>query len=166
MTRSVLLCVLFIALLITGCSAFTPESLKATPESPKATPESSEASLPLLDGNWKIKMAQSGGIMGLSRSIEISSDGKYTVMDENASKTITGELPANELSKLKKQVASSRYIPASKPDGICADCFVYDLEIQGGAEKFNVQLNDINLPTSGLETLVTQLRGLIEAKLK
>jgi len=160
MIRSVFLYVFFIALLITGCSASTPEPLKSTPELPKSN-------LPSLDGNWKIKMTHSGGIMGLSRSIDISSDGKYTVMDERASKTITDELTADDLSKLKEQVSSSKYIPASKPDGMgCADCFIYDLEIQGNGEKFNIQLNDINLPTSGLGTLVTYLRGLIEAALK
>ena len=160
MIRSVFLYVLFITLLITGCSASTLESLKSTPESAKSN-------LPALDGNWKIKMIHSGGIMGLSRSIEISSDGKYAVMDERASKTVMGELTADELSKLKEQVSSSKYIPASKPDGMgCADCFIYDLDIQGSGKKFNIQLNDINLPTSGLETLVIYLRDLIETALK
>ena len=160
MTRSVFLYVLFIVLLITGCSATTPEPLKSTPELP-------DSNLPSLDGNWKIKMTHSGGIMGLSRSIEISSDGKYTVVDERASKTITGELNADELSELKRQVSSSEYISAGKPDGMgCADCFIYDLEIQGNEEKLNIQLNDINLPNSGLERLVSHLRGLIEAALK
>ena len=153
MTRTVFLYVIFITLLITGCSASTRESPKSN--------------LPALDGEWTIKMAHSGGIMGLSRSIEISSNGKYTVMDERASKTITGELATDELSKLKKQVSASKYIPASKPDGMgCADCFIYDLEIQGGGEKFNIQLNDVNLPNSGLESLVNYLRGLIETTLK
>ena len=161
MKRSIFLYVFFITLLITGCSASTPEPLiKSTPESPRPN-------LPSLDGNWKIKMTHSGGIMGLARSIEVLSDGKYTVIDERASKTITSELTADELSKLKEQVASSEYIPASQPDGRgCADCFIYDLEIQAGGEKFNIQLNDINLPTSGLGTLVTHLRGLIESVLK
>ncbi len=167
MTRSVFLYVLFIALFTTGCSASTPEPLKSTLESPKSTPELPKSNLPALDGNWKIKMTHSGGIMGLSRSIEISSDGKYTVMDERASKTITGELSTDELSKLKEQVSASKYIPASNPDGRgCADCFVYDLEIQGSGEKFNIQLNDISLPNSELESLVAYLRGLIEAALK
>jgi len=167
MTRSVFVYILFLALLTAGCSASMPGPLKSTPESPNSTPESSKSNLPALDGAWKIKMTHSGGIMGLSRSIEISSDGKYTVIDERASKTVTGELAADEISKLKERVSSSKYIPVTKPDGMgCADCFIYDLEIQGSEDKLNIQLNDISLPTSGLETLVTQLRGLIEAALK
>jgi len=167
MTRSVFVYILFLALLTAGCSASVPEPLKSTPESPKSTPELPSSNWPALDGTWKIKMTHSGGIMGLSRSIEISSDGKYTVIDERASKTVTGELAADEISKLKERVSSSKYIPVTKPDGMgCADCFIYDLEIQGSEDKLNIQLNDISLPTSGLETLVTQLRGLIEAALK
>jgi hypothetical protein len=48
----------------------------------------------------------------------------------------------------------------------CADCFIYDLEIQENGKNFAVQLNDISLPNSGLESLVTYLRGLIETALK
>lgn len=113
-------------------------------------------------------MAHSGGIMGLSRSIEISSDGKFTVGDKRTNKTMSGELSAVELSKLKELVSSSQYVSPNKPNGmVCADCFIYDLEIQtSGNKKFAVQLNDISLPDSGLEPLVTYLRELIDKALK
>ena len=105
--------------------------------------------------------------MGLSHSIEISSNGIFTVVDERANKTATGMLAENELSKINEQVSSLKYIPASKPDGMgCADCFIYDLEIQENGKKFAVQLNDISLPGSGLESLVSYLRGLIDIRLK
>jgi len=62
---------------------------------------------------------------------------------------------------------TSNYVPANQTDGNgCADCFVYDLEIQVNGEKLSVQLNDISLPNSGLEPLVTYLRGLIDTALK
>ncbi len=69
--------------------------------------------------------------MGLSRSIEISSDGNYTVMDERSNKTITKKLSANELSKLQEIISNTEYINTERsgPSG-CADCFIYDLEIQ------------------------------------
>lgn len=162
MLRTVFLYVLLISLLIAGCSpSSTPEPLK-TP-----TTEAQASALPALNGDWTVKMTHSGGIMGLSRSIEISSDGNFTVVDERADKTVTGELAAGELSKINEQVISAEYIPAVKPDGMgCADCFIYDLEIQESGERFAVQLNDISLPNSGLESLVTQLRSLIDTALK
>jgi len=157
MPRTIFLYVFLVTLLITGCGSFSTPAPLNTPK-----PES-----PALDGDWTIKMTQSGGIRGLSRSIEVSSDGKYTVVDERANKTITGELTANELVELNELVATSNYVPAAKPDGsVCADCFVYDLEIQVNGEKLSVQLNDFTLTNSGLEPLVTYLRGLIDTALK
>jgi hypothetical protein len=162
MPRTIFIYVFLISLLIASCSpSSTPEPLK-TP-----TPEAQSSTLPALGGEWTIKMNHSGGIMGLSRSIEISSDGKFAVVDERADKTITGELSADELSKINEQLITAEYIPTTKPDGMgCADCFIYDLEIRGSGEKFAIQLNDISLPNSGLESLVTHLRGLIETTLK
>jgi hypothetical protein len=161
MSRTVILYPLLITLLITGCGQSpAPKPLET------ATPKTSATNLPAPDGDWIIKMKHSGGIMGLMRSIEISSDGKFTVVDERKNKTSTGELSANELSKLNEMVSSAEYIPASKPDGGCADCFIYDLEIQTNGEKIGIQLNDISLPNSGLEPLVAQLRGLIDTALK
>jgi hypothetical protein len=157
MPRTTFLYALLITLLITSCGSFsTPEPFN-TPTTKPSTP----------GGDWTIKMTQSGGIMGLSRSIEVTSDGKYSVVDERANKTVTGELTANELSELNKLVKTSNHIPATKPDGKgCADCFVYDLEIQVNGENFSFQLNDVTLPNSGLEPSVTYLRGLIDTALK
>lgn len=157
MPRTVFLYVLLVTLLITGCGSFsTPEPFN-TPTTKPSTP----------GGNWTIKMTQSGGIMGLSRSVEVTSDGEYTVVDERTNKTVTGELTANELSELNELVMNSNYVPATKPDGMgCADCFVYDFEIQVNGEKLSVQLNDVSLPKSGLEPMVSYLRDLMDTALK
>jgi hypothetical protein len=163
MPRTIFLYVLLVGLLVAGCAQSpTPEPLK-TPAPEKPT----TSSLPALDNEWTIKVGHSGGIMGLSRTVEISSDGKFTVADKRTNKTVSGELSAVELSKLNELVASSQYVSPSKPNGmVCADCFIYDLEIQADGKKFAVQLNDISLPDSGLEPLVTYLRELIDKALK
>jgi hypothetical protein len=162
MPRTVFLYMLLISLFIAGCIPFArPVPLKTPIPEPHPTDQ------PSFDGNWTIKMKHSGGIMGLSRSIEISSSGKFTVVDERANKTVTGILAENELSKINEQVSSLEYIPTSKPDGMgCADCFIYDLEIQENGKKFAVQLNDISLPNSELESLVPYLRDMIDITLK
>jgi PBP1b-binding outer membrane lipoprotein LpoB len=162
---------LFTALLIAGCSSSAPASPKSTPETSKPTeaPKSTEApkpNLPPLENNWTVKMVQSGGIMGLLRSIEISSDGKYTVIDELANKTVTGELSADETSRLKEQVASASFTAKGTKGAVCADCFVYDLEALRNGERFVAQLNDISLAGSELATLVRYLQGLIATALK
>jgi len=112
-------------------------------------------------------MTHSGGIMGLARSIEISSYGKFTVTDNRSNKTVTGELAADDLSKLNELLASTAGHSAGKPNGrVCADCFIYDLEVHKNEERFVVQLSDITLPNSGYESLINQLRGLIDTALE
>jgi hypothetical protein len=126
-----------------------------------------KSDLPSLEGEWTINMTHSGGIMGLSRSIEISSDGKYTVVDERSKKSVTKKLSANELSKLMEIVSNTEYLsPERSLPSACADCFIYDLEIQMDGKKFSTQLDDITLPNSGMETLIVYLRDLIQAALK
>ncbi|HET7143300.1 MAG TPA: hypothetical protein VFI68_04690, partial [Anaerolineales bacterium] len=123
--------------------------------------------LPSMEGDWTISMTHSGGIIGLSRSVEISSNGKYIVTDDRSGKRVAGELASGELSVLKNIVINSEYLlmESRQPSG-CADCFVYDLAIQGIGKKFSVQLDDISMPDSGMETLIIYLRNLIDSALK
>ena len=170
MPRTVFLYAILITLLTVSCRLFFAPVLLSTPAPQPLntpTPELIKTKLPAFDGRWTIKMKHTGGIMGLSRSIEISSDGKFTVVDEHTNKTISGKYTSDELSNLKEQVSNSEYIAESGPNGMaCADCFIYDLELQGNGGKFAAQLNDINLPNSGLKPLVDYLRGLIDTALK
>jgi hypothetical protein len=156
-----------IALLILSCSFFsTPPRIFATP-TPQPTATPSREKLPDIGNTWKIKMTQSGGIMGLLRTIEISSDGNFTVLDERTKKNVSGTLSPKDITNLKEQISTSGFISDNNPkNAACADCFVYDLEIQGDKGKFSTQLNDISLPNSGLESLVTFLRDSIDAALK
>jgi len=151
--------ILLITMFIAGCGRLTTRG--------PLTPEAHPSNLPALTGEWTINMAHSGGIMGLSRSIKISSDAKFTVVDDRADKTISGELSDDEISQIKKIVSSSKYTAPALPDGMaCADCFIYDLEIDAHGEKFSVQLNDISLPDSGLDSFIAYLRGLIDIAVK
>lgn len=154
MSRYIFLFMFFIILLITGCSPAAREPLKTA--------------VPPLKNEWTIKLNHSGGIIGLSRSIEISSNGKYTVTDGREDKTITKQLSANALSELHEIVSNSEFVSPEKslPSG-CADCFIYNLEIQqGNGKPFSVQVDDITMPGSGMEKLIAHLRGLIDAVLK
>ncbi len=155
MTRTILPFVLIIALLIAGCAS-------ASTNTPAATP-----TLPAIGDEWTIKMTHSGGIMGLMRTIEVSSDGSYIVNDERTKKNITGMLDNGELQSLSSTVTSTKLVNLDMPEGsVCADCFIYDIEILSGGEKFVAQLNDFSLPDSGMEDLVTSLRTLMDSALK
>ena len=115
---------------------------------------------------WTIRFTQSGGIMGMSRSIEVSSDGKYSATDERAEKTIEGQLSVPEMSRLKSLVSEAAQFPSVKPNNGCADCFIYTIEIFGLGQPVELQATDVSLPDSGLMALVDFLRGVMEEALK
>jgi hypothetical protein len=134
---------------------------------PAQFPKSDFPQIPALEGKWQIQMTQSGGIMGLSKSIVIRPEGTFTINDLRTGNTFTGNLSADELAGLVKQVASAVNKTVDGPEKYgCADCFLYDLKISSNGQTFSVKLNDISLPKSGLEPLVTNLLGIMKKGLK
>jgi len=149
------------SLILTSCRPTATQTPLATPtEKPAST------GLPMLEGRWSLRLVHSGGIMGLSRSLVISADGKYWATDERTGKTYTGLLSAEEFSKIKELIASAEYEQTTQPEMTCADCFIYELQILSNGEKFYVQLNDLELPKSGLESLITTLRNIMSRTIK
>jgi len=155
MFRKILPLILIIALLSTGCTVSPTIIPAATPTQPGITAE------------WVVKMTQSGGIMGLMRSVVVSSKGNYTVTDHRTKKEVTGRLGQIELVNLNESITKAKLPSPEKPTiGICTDCFIYDIEIINNSEVFTIQMNDISLPDSGMEDLITFLRDLTNMALK
>lgn len=154
MIRAILRLLIF-AVLLSACGPLSAST-------PLATQSVSE-----LGDTWTLKMHHSGGIMGLSRSIEISSDGKYTVTDERQNKTVQGQLSSDETAQLRDLLATSmRNSRPSLPSGACADCFIYAVELNNAGQTFTAQVDDTTIADSGLEPLITFVRGIIEKSLK
>jgi hypothetical protein len=140
---------------MTGCAS------QPTAEAATTTP-----ALPAPDTGWSVTMTQSGGIMGLMRSIAINSDGEYSATDERLEKTGSGELTNTEFAEIQTLVTDIQYVEPARPNSVCADCFVYEFQIQKGNERFFIQVDDITLPDSGLELLTRRLVELLDAKLR
>lgn len=112
---------------------------------------------------WNVSMTHSGGIMGLLRHITVNSSGEFTITDERVKQTKTGSLSPDDLGVLENIIIHIQAVNADVPKGIvCADCFVYSVEIQRGGKPVIVELNDMSLPNSGYEQLVTELRRIME----
>lgn len=149
MLRIKLLIFTIIAILLAGCAK--PSSVTYTP--------------PVLEGNWSVRMTLSGGIAGLLQNIEVKSDGRYIVIDERANNIVEGKLSANELAALEELVSTLEFSAQEIPTG-CADCFVYDVEIESGGRKMIVNADDVSLSDSGLGSLVQFLRGIMGSALQ
>lgn len=152
------LSIMIMALFIATCTFPLP---RAEDTSTPASAQSFE-----LGDTWTIKMTQSGGIMGLRRSVEISSDGKYTVTDERMNKSVSGVLSTNELTTLTRTISALRMDLQTPKQSVCADCFIYEIEIQSNDETISLQLDDITLPESGMEPLVSSLIAVMNTALK
>jgi len=152
-------------ILLSACAPVAPQSAAT----PLATPPSKSVQQvpPVLQPNaWSVRMTLTGGIMGLSRTLEITSDGQVTAVDERSAKTNTVQLTADELTKLQTMIAESSFTAPSMPTG-CADCFIYNVEIDSGSGKpFTFQVDDTSIDASGMGPLVHYLYGLIQRALK
>jgi hypothetical protein len=154
---------IFCTLLLSACAA-APSTATTLPENTN-TPEPATGNLPALNGSWTITMTHSGGIMGLQRSVNVDSSGAYTVQDSRGEQAFTGQLSDEELASLIQVANSTAYNAGSKPHG-CADCFVYNIEINGDGGRFSAQVDDTSLEASGLTPLIIALRDIIAREIK
>ena len=151
-----LLSTILMTMFLAACIPLTP----APVEAPLATP-----GVPV-QANWTIRFTQSGGIMGMMREMEITSDGNLKVTDDRTGKTVTGQLTAGELAQLSTLMGGLAYDRPSGPTS-CADCFNYTVEIGSDTGKtFTAQADDTTLEASGLSPLAGYLRTLMENALK
>lgn len=145
MYKKILLTMFLTISLISGCSS--PE-ITYTP--------------PPIEGDWSVRMIQTGGIAGVNRAIEVLSDGSYIFYQQAGAEGIKGQLTESQLTQLQELI-NNLEIPTIRPDSMCADCFEYDIEIQSsGGKKLVLKLDDMTLPDSGAGELVTFLSGLMQ----
>ena len=170
---SMFVSVLLIALGLLGCGAFYsifqtptatpfPEPTSIPTLAATAIPTQPAQKLPQLTGNWHIRLEQTGGFAGVSRTLEISSSGEMTIIEERINKNNTTQLPADKLAMLKELVAASKYRPVLQPM-VCNDCFIFNLQIDNGSERFQMQIDQINLSNTGLEPLVGFLGEMLNS---
>lgn len=122
-------------------------------------------SLPDLSGEWSITLIQSGGIAGLQRTLTVTSDGQVTALEMRSDRSGSLQLSPGELAALEQLVAASSFVRPTRTDSGCADCFLYDLQIQSPAGSVGFQLDDVTLPDSGLQPLVAYLVDLMDQAL-
>lgn len=123
--------------------------------------EETQQPLPTASTDWtSITFTQSGGIMGMLRTIEIATDGTWKLTDERASESVDGKLSAEELKQLNGLIASLS-VKSSGQSGVCADCFIYSVEISFLGKSLTADADDVNLGDSGLGPLVMFMTELM-----
>jgi hypothetical protein len=111
--------------------------------------------------DWRIELSQTGGFAGVDLSIQVTSDGKMTASDERAHRTVSRPLSEAKIDELHKLVARVAPTPTQTPPSVCADCFIYRLEITSSSGTVIVRADDISLgqsPARALIELLGQIR--------
>lgn len=145
MSKTILIILFTFTLLISACGS--PEITYTPP--------------PIETEEWSLRMTQSGGIAGINRTVEILSDGSYTLTDERNNQNVTKELSKEQLSELQTLISALEFHAPQSRSG-CADCFEYAIEIESGGKKMIFNADDVSLPDSGAGELVTFLQKLFE----
>jgi len=116
-------------------------------------------------GVWEIRFGVTGGFAGVSQSLTLSSNGEFKAVDEGAATEVSGEAPPADLQSVREALAGSCPPWAVGRPPACADCFIYSVRLEWNEERFEVELNDVSLPTSAQATLVGALGHLLDQAL-
>ena len=136
----------FFITLIFLSSCGTVGSIKPIPQ-PLASPSD----------NWDVKLIQSGGIAGVLQTVDVSSDGQLKADDQRSQRTASKILPSQTIAELKGLVFNTVVSTIRVPQSACADCFIYDLEIQSEGKVIKIHVDDVTINGSGVQGLITTL---------
>ena len=127
-------------------SCGTAGSIKPIPQ-PLASPSD----------NWDVKLTQSGGIAGVLLTIDVSSDGQLKVEDQRSQRSASKILPSQTTTELKGLILNTGLSTSRVLQSACADCFIYDLEIQSDGNDVNIHVDDATINDSSAQGLITTL---------
>jgi len=107
--------------------------------------------------NWNVKLVQSGGIAGVLLTVDVSSDGRFKAEDQRSQRSVTKVLPSQTTAELKGLIFNTVVSTSRVLQSACADCFIYDLEIQSDGNDFKFHVDDLTINDSDAQGLITTL---------
>ena len=122
--------------------------------------------LPSPSGKWNIKLTQSGGIAGVLLTVEVTSDGLLKAENQRSQQIVTKFLSSQTVFELKKLIVSTVSSASKTTQSACADCFIYDLEIQLDGSNVKIHVDDVTINNSRAQELIAKLTGLRDEALK
>ena len=146
-----------VAVALGACAVSQQNPPTAAAAIPSATPPAAEV-------EWTAVLEVSGGIMGMARTVSLTSTGELSVRDERTGKVARSSVPANAMARFETLVSAIREHPGEMLPP-CADCFVYHLLVEMDGRSIAAAMNDVNLDSSDLAPLVHALFDLGTAAL-
>ena len=147
---------------LVGCAKnVTNPETHIIPEETIPTVENS----PQPNTSWEIKFKLSGGLRGYQRIIKLSYLGELIVVDEKTNKQVSVQLAQEEMNKIDQLLVGIEQLQSDIQPPSCADCMVYELDVQIDVRNFHAVFNDLNLNETGIKPLINELVKLQEEAL-
>ena len=138
------LCLLMVIIICASCGE--PKSI-----------ETNLQPLPSASGKWNVKLTQTGGIAGVFVTVEVSSDGQLVAENQRSQQRVTKTLSSQTIAELRGLIFNSILSTSHVQQTVCADCFIYDLEIQSEGNNVKIQVDDVTINNSSARELITAL---------
>lgn len=151
---SKIILILIAGLIFSACAGMQAGTPTTEPVAEAPTKPSSSDCGPA--SNWKIEYHRTGGFGGFDQSLTLKSDGSLAIQSKKPALEKQTTLPADHLKAVSELLVQTCPFELSKDQGVCADCFMYSLEIQMDNRFYSVQATDTTL-TEELRPLVTAL---------
>jgi hypothetical protein len=89
-----------------------------------------------------------------------------TAKDQRSGRAVTSPLSEGTLQELGQLVAKTRSPATEHLPSMCADCFIYELEIASTTGVIRIQIDDTNLGESGAGALIQFLGEIRDQALR
>jgi hypothetical protein len=120
---------------------------------------------PTGEASWTVILGQSGGIVGVDRTVQVTSNGQLVASDGRSGKRVSTQLHSESIAEVNRLYDEAVSAQRAPHDSTCADCFEYDLELVSDTGTVHISLDDTNLADSGVEPLIAYLLQLRDAAL-
>jgi len=151
--------ILLISLVLSACAGMSVRTPTTEPLGTPTSPSKAACSPP---AKWSIQFDRSGGFAGINESMILDSGGSLEVQSERPPKVVEKTVSPNQVDAITDLLVKTCPFTIDLTKGNeCADCFVYDLNIQMDGQTYSVQATDVTL-TEELHPLIDALNQLMQ----
>jgi hypothetical protein len=155
---SKIISLLLISILLSACGA-APESTPA-PEQLGTPTQLADASCSP-PSSWTIEYHRTGGIAGFDQMLTLHSDGSLIVQSEQPAVDKQIMIPEDHVEPIRNLLVQACPFETGRADGVCADCYNYELNVEMDGRTYTVQATDTTL-TEDLHPLISTLDEFLQ----
>jgi hypothetical protein len=142
-------------------SACAGEPVSTIEPAPLGTPPDSSSSACSVPASWTIQFKRTGGIAGFNQSLTLQSDGNLKIQSENPPANVEKSISKEQIDNITNLLAQGCPFKMEPNDTGCADCFIYNLNIQMNSQTYTMLASDVTL-TNQLHPLIDELNNLLQ----